>query len=178
MRIQALSLATALAAYSVAAQAATAAIHHERQLAPPARPTPVSTIQLVDSRPTAAPTPSLTLPLSVNTDPQIESSIPFLLAAVTWGASADPASPEPAAQPDVPVTAGLLAVFAAGAVAHTVQCHRTRRLRMPHLRPALAGLVLAFCLLRVAACGVRIAWARTPGNWDLMLAVGVLLNVG
>lgn len=193
MRIQAVPIVTALAACSIATQAATAA-KHERQLATPApaprptvvstiqmvdsRPTAVSTIQIVDSRPTApAPTPSSSaLPvLSANDDPQLES---LLLAAVTWGASADTTSPSPTTQRDVPATTVFLTIFTAGAAVLAAQCHRTRKLRVPHLRPMLAAPVLAFCLLRVVACGLRIAWAMMPENEGLMFAVAVLLNLG
>lgn len=174
MRIQALAnIATALAACTIAATQAAA---HELRAARPARPSAVSTISLLDSRPTAAASQPRPFAAANNHDnPQLKS---LLLAAVTWGASADMANPAPTARPDIPATVSFAAVFAAGAIAHAVQCVRIRRLRMPHLRPVLAALVLVFCLLRVAACGVRISWARTPGNEELMIVDGVLLNVG
>ncbi|KAL2162538.1 hypothetical protein VTH06DRAFT_7452, partial [Thermothelomyces fergusii] len=83
----------------------------------------------------------------------------------------------PSAIPDIPVSAVLLALFAAGGATHLAVFLRNRR-RGPEHRFFFSFLLFVFPLTRVAALSLRIAWARAPADADVALAATVFTAAG
>ncbi|GAB1319732.1 Family c-likeg-protein-coupled receptor protein [Madurella fahalii] len=85
---------------------------------------------------------------------------------------------QPTTIPDVPVSAVLLFLFAAAAATHMTIYQRNRRV---HGRKFVFSLlVFGFCMARIAALALRIAWSvpRNRANVDLAIASGVFVSAG
>ncbi|KAK4110004.1 hypothetical protein N656DRAFT_715049, partial [Canariomyces notabilis] len=81
----------------------------------------------------------------------------------------------PSLLPDVPISAALLGLFLAGAAANMTLFQRNRRRRYKFI---FSVLVFGFCMARVVALSLRIAWACYPRNARLALAANVFTAAG
>lgn len=79
----------------------------------------------------------------------------------------------PTIVPDAPATAFFLVLFLAGTVFYALRVYNSLS-----NSPALSAIILTFCILRVIACALRIAWAVLPQNEGLQISEMVSLNVG
>jgi hypothetical protein len=75
----------------------------------------------------------------------------------------------------VPISAALLGLFLAGAAANMTLFQRNRRRRYKFI---FSVLVFGFCMARVVALSLRIAWACYPRNARLALAANVFTAAG
>ncbi|KXX81448.1 hypothetical protein MMYC01_202666 [Madurella mycetomatis] len=85
---------------------------------------------------------------------------------------------QPTTVPDVPISAVFLFLFVAGAATHMTIYQRNRRV---HGRKFVFSLlVFGFCMARIAALSLRIAWAlpRHRANVDLAIASGIFVSAG
>ncbi|GAB1319115.1 Family c-likeg-protein-coupled receptor protein [Madurella fahalii] len=81
----------------------------------------------------------------------------------------------PSPLPDIPISATLLGLFLAGAAANMAVFQRNRRRRYKFL---FSALVFGFCMARVVALAMRIAWACRPRSVRVALASQVFTAAG
>lgn len=92
-------------------------------------------------------------------------------ASPDWGGN-------PTVLPDVPVTVVFAVLFLAGAVFHGWRYYSVVRASdASRIRPILSRLLVGFCLLRAAACCIRIAWTAQP-SIGTGVAGPILLHIG
>lgn len=74
----------------------------------------------------------------------------------------------------------LLSLFAVALLTHlTIFFHNTLTDTPARPRKFIFSLLLfGFCMTRIAALSLRVAWARTPFNANVAIAAGVLTNAG
>lgn len=92
---------------------------------------------------------------------------------ITGAASFNQLDVVPTVVPDAPATAFFLVLFLAGTVFYAIRVYNSLS-----NGPAISAIVLTFCILRVIACALRIAWAVVPQNEGLQISEMVSLNVG
>lgn len=156
--------------------------------------TPTSTIFITDGRPahTSSPSPNAGTGAGLVPEPPpalqsatlglgdglvISQGLLFNASSPLWDSS-------PSAEPDVPITVVFLVLFLAGAAMHGRKSYRAHK-RMKgeaekkrRARPILAYLVLAFCILRVLACVLRIILATQPGDRAALVAEMITIQIG
>lgn len=76
---------------------------------------------------------------------------------------------------DIPISSVFLALFLLGAVSHMTLFQINRR-RSHKFVPS--AVTFGFCMSRIAATSVRIAWAVHPTNSGLSIAAQILVNAG
>lgn len=81
----------------------------------------------------------------------------------------------PTVSVDVPISAVFLALFLMGAVAH-MTIFRRNRARGHKFIPSAA--VFGFCMARIVANSLRIAWAHNPNNLRLAIPAQVFVSAG
>ena len=81
----------------------------------------------------------------------------------------------PSTLPDVPISAVLLALFAAAAALNMTIFQRNRR-RGHKFVPS--GVTFGFCMARITANAMRVAWSQHPSDARVALAAGVFTNAG
>ncbi|KAJ4409693.1 hypothetical protein N0V82_009417 [Gnomoniopsis sp. IMI 355080] len=136
-------------------------------------PVVVSTIFLQDPRPRPTDATAVSSPQTQDSNAQPIQTSTASSAAVAGLLSISQGDVVPAVMPDAPVTAFFLVLFL-GLTAGYMKIMSKNR----HLRPTLSAVVLTFCILRVAACGLRIAWALVPDNEAYRISEMISLNVG
>ncbi|KAJ4386036.1 hypothetical protein N0V93_008928 [Gnomoniopsis smithogilvyi] len=152
---------------------------------PTVAPVVVSTVFIQDSRPrpTDATTSSdvrpsqtpivISSPQTPSPGAQSAQTNNTSPAAVAGSISVPQGDVVPTVMPDAPVTAFFLVLFLGLAVVYIWIISKNR-----HIRPTLAAVVLTFCILRVVACALRIAWAVLPENEGFRISEMISLNVG
>lgn len=158
--------------------------------------TTTSTIFITDGRPapTSSPSPSpskgpgpglvpepppalQSATLGIGDDLVISQGLLFNTSSPLWDSS-------PSAEPDVPITVVFLVLFLAGAAMHGRKSYRAHKRtkgetdKKQRAKPILAYLVLAFCILRVLACVLRIVLATQPGDRAALVAEMITIQIG
>lgn len=82
---------------------------------------------------------------------------------------------QPSVIPDIPVCAVLLAIYIAFAITNMTIFQKNRRRNYKFLPTVF---IFGFCMSRVAALVLRIAWATRPHNVRLSIAASILVNAG
>ncbi|KAF2162518.1 hypothetical protein M409DRAFT_69096 [Zasmidium cellare ATCC 36951] len=82
----------------------------------------------------------------------------------------------PTILPDVPISAVFLALFTLGAVGHMGLFQINMRKR--HKKFAFNAATFGFCLTRIVATSLRIAWAYHPTNISLAMAAQIFVYAG
>ncbi|KAI0398526.1 hypothetical protein F5Y17DRAFT_7367 [Xylariaceae sp. FL0594] len=118
----------------------------------------------------ASPTPTPTaLPAAPSEHPGSAQTGPPYLArvAVTGGV--------PTLNPDVVVSAALVALFVASAAGHMAVLQSNKR---KGIRFVFSGMMCVLCILRTVALSVRIAWAFYPHDANIAISAGILGQTG
>ena len=76
---------------------------------------------------------------------------------------------------DDPISGVLLGLFVTGAVLNMTIFQINKRRSHKFI---LSGLLFGFCMARITANVLRIAWASNLGNASLAIAAGVFVNAG
>lgn len=77
--------------------------------------------------------------------------------------------------PDIPIASVFLVLFVVGAI-----CHMTilrYNLARGH-KFIMSGIIFGFCMARISAMCLRIAWAKNPTNISLAIAAQVFVSAG
>ncbi|KAI0186180.1 hypothetical protein EV127DRAFT_455718 [Xylaria flabelliformis] len=76
---------------------------------------------------------------------------------------------------DIPISAGLLALFIVSAAAHALILHTNKR---NNVKFFFSGAMFALCLLRSVALSMRIVWATFPHDANIAISAGILTQAG
>lgn len=122
------------------------------------------------SQPNQAKFPSHTTLLhqSLANPPQQPSGPPYLPTVPQLGGV-------PTVDLDVPISAVLLALFVAGAATHMTILQINLRRKHKFL---FSGVLFGFCMARISALTLRIAWATHLTNANVAIAAGVMTVAG
>ncbi|KAH7165534.1 hypothetical protein EDB81DRAFT_256305 [Dactylonectria macrodidyma] len=99
---------------------------------------------------------------------QAQSGPPYLPTTAGLGGRPTPSV-------DDPISGVLLALFVAGAILNMTIFQLNKRRSHKFL---LSGLLFGFCMARISANVLRIAWASYPNNARLAIAAQVFVNAG
>ncbi|TRX98720.1 hypothetical protein FHL15_000062 [Xylaria flabelliformis] len=81
----------------------------------------------------------------------------------------------PTVMTDIPISAGLLALFMVSAAAHALILHTNKRNKVKFF---FSGAMFALCLLRSVALSMRIVWATFPHDANIAISAGILTQAG